>query len=693
MAFAQHKLTPQARLYLNKQKARIEQQARMARERGEMAEGQQQPKATLVVKVAHEGAAATFAQLRTMGATILSKIGQQAVISINADQLTAVETMKGIERIDAGHKPRYKTDITRRETGVSLLNGPGMTSPEATAYTGKGVTLCIIDAGFDYQHPAFKHPDGTSRIKALYMIGDERGRKFTINDPEAGIITFPGSVFDTPELIAQLTTDDEHETHGTHTAGIAAGSISPLGFGGMAPEADLVLITLCDEQVEKMEDLVDNEKEIIETAIAFANAYAQQNDQPTVLSFSAGSHFGPHDGTGSVPEAIEQASHSLIPVLSTGNEGAYPIYLNRKMTEASSFKTLLAMLEDENKKNAYVIKDNVVAYSATGDSIGISVSLIGINQLTGRTTTLWTSESVKATPSGPTENRTILSSDDATLSKYFDGQILLDACDNGKQMQLTATIEGDITGLRIFQLNVMGSANADIHMWDDLAGFNIYGLRGFATGNSTMSASDWVSTPRVIGVGAYCTNTTYRSYDGSEEEESDFTYKMNDYALFSSYGTMFNGVEQPTVSAPGVNIVSAWNHYSLGDDETVLDDMQWEGYPYSSETGTSMSCPVVSGIIALWLQARPDLTFSGVKKVLEETSRNDEFTLGSPARFGFGKIDAARGIDYLTNPDGIHEAEPAKDTGTTPYVYDLQGRRISHPAKGIYIWKNRLVKR
>ena len=38
------------------------------------------------------------------------------------------------------------------------------------------------------------------------------------------MIEFPGLVYDTPELIATLTTDKEDEVHGTHTAGIAAGA-------------------------------------------------------------------------------------------------------------------------------------------------------------------------------------------------------------------------------------------------------------------------------------------------------------------------------------------------------------------------------------------------------------------------------------------------------------------------------------
>ena len=111
-----------------------------------------------------------------------------------------------------------------------------------------------------------------------------------VSDPEAGDYTFPGSVFDTPELIASLTTDMSGEYHGTHTAAIAAGTLSPQGFGGMAPDADLVLIPAGYFD----EDLYDDEEDVIEEAIAFAVAYANQSDQPTVLSASLNSHAGAH---------------------------------------------------------------------------------------------------------------------------------------------------------------------------------------------------------------------------------------------------------------------------------------------------------------------------------------------------------------------------------------------------------------
>ena len=202
MAIAQGKLTPQAQMKIAQKKAKVAQ----ASARGK-AMAPSQLRMTLVVKVAEENAPETYSQLRAAGAEIQGKIGHQVIISIPVENIDAISEMKGVQRIDTGHKGKWKTDITRKETGINLINGTSTTME--TPYTGKGVTLCIFDNGIDFQHPAFKDAEGNSRIKCVFMIGDKGGKSFTVEDPEAGTIVFPGSVYDTPELIATLTTDSK----------------------------------------------------------------------------------------------------------------------------------------------------------------------------------------------------------------------------------------------------------------------------------------------------------------------------------------------------------------------------------------------------------------------------------------------------------------------------------------------------
>ena len=702
VAMAQGKLTPQAQISIAKQKTHATRSGR------QLAPAEGGKKVMLVVKVSAENAAQTFRQMKAAGAVVRTKLGQQATVSIPADSVPALERIKGVLRIDSGHKGRLKTDKARQATGVSLLNGP--TLPDgATLYSGKGVNICLVDVGIDFQHPAFKDSQGRSRIKCVYLNNSDEGRKFTVSDPEAGDYTFPGSVFDTPELIASLTTDVIGEYHGTHTAAIAAGTLSPQGFGGMAPDADLVLIPAGYFD----EDLYDDEEDVIEEAIAFAVAYANQSDQPTVLSASLNSHAGAHDGSSSVTQAIEAASESLIPVFSAGNEGGYPIHLYQKFTsDKKSVKTLMLGITDDNSGlHEMMNMINVTGITRTGSQVSVQLTLKSVSKI-GSLKTVWQSEPVTATLGGDMESQIVSSDDDTTLGNYFDGEVALAAGDNGDgRLAVSVMAEGgtDPTGMilmYLFELTISGEDGTEIDLWDDYAGFggrNYIGLSGYEDGDSDISGGDWTSTDRVVSVGAYCTNTLQRNYDGTTtdtskpEDEDEEPFVQGDIAWFSSYGESFNGVAQPTVCAPGVNIVSAMSQYVIGDDAD--ESMLWQGGAYTAESGTSMACPVVAGIVALWLEAAPTLSLDEVKEVMANSSDNDDFTSGKPIRWGYGKINAKGGIDYINDRiSGIANNTANSSSLTDDGIYDLSGRRVSVSSassvtsvlpKGIYVRNGR----
>ena len=694
---AQVKLTPQARMSIMRQKAKMERKAAASRAEGKAMETIQPHRVSLVVSMSAEDVAGTVKQMKAAGAEVRSRLGNQIVVTLPVDSVDALERMEGILRIDKGHKGRWKSDVTRVETGASLLNGS--TLPEgATAYTGKGVTLCLVDAGFDFQHPAFKDAEGLSRIKCVYMMGDNGGKKFTINDPDLGEYSFPGSIYDTPELIATLTTDDSEEYHGSHTTGIAAGSLTPQGFGGIAPEADLVLIPLNEVEVEGYEE--PDLEDYLELAIAFVAAYASQTDQPVVLSCSGNSHMGPHDGTSSVCQALDELSKSVIPVFSAGNEGGYPIHLFQKFTTAQpSVKTLLlAISEDETGEYEYVYMPEVIGYTRVGDELSVQLTLKSVNQFTGRLSTVWTSERLTATPGCEEQIYFASNEDDATLAKYFVGKVgLMATQDEVGRLCIAAAAMGGSQKIYLWELTLEGSDGTEVDLWDEMVGFggkDYLGISGYVDGDSEMSAGDFTYTDRVISVGAYCANVQERVYDGtivdtSVGDDDEPAYVKDDIAWFSSYGTGFNNVAQPTVCAPGVNVVSSLNHYFL-EGETYADNMQWQGYPYSAESGTSMSCPAVAGVVALWLQAKPSMTLDDVLDVMRYTSRTDSFTdADTSSRWGFGKINAADGINYINNGTKII---PVQDLTTRPssVIYDLQGRRVaSSPAPGLYISNGR----
>lgn len=95
--------------------------------------------------------------------------------------------------------------------------------------------------------------------------------------------------------------------------------------------------------------------------------------------------------------------------------------------------------------------------------------------------------------------------------------------------------------------------------------------------------------------------------------------------------------------------------------------------------GTSMSCPFVSGVVALWLQADNNLGYSDVMDVINATSVKDRYVTdgGNAERWGAGKVDALAGIKYILDRKAAIGAvvadEPEKMVFVSPTAngYDI----------------------
>jgi subtilisin family serine protease len=88
-------------------------------------------------------------------------------------------------------------------------------------------------------------------------------------------------------------------------------------------------------------------------------------------------------------------------------------------------------------------------------------------------------------------------------------------------------------------------------------------------------------------------------------------------------------VQGPFVSlaAPGVEVVTTF-----------------PGGRYAVHTGTSMAAAHVSGVVALLLQARPDLSPAAVRSILESTAQPPGPGRRS-AQFGYGLVNGCRAVD------------------------------------------------
>jgi serine protease AprX len=82
-------------------------------------------------------------------------------------------------------------------------------------------------------------------------------------------------------------------------------------------------------------------------------------------------------------------------------------------------------------------------------------------------------------------------------------------------------------------------------------------------------------------------------------------------------GQLFEWVDRPRVVAPGVDVISA----RAKTDPLAVPSLDGSIF-YDAKSGTSMSAPHVSGIVALMLEANPTLHWWEVTEILEATATN-----------------------------------------------------------------------
>src|SRR5262249_2723783 len=112
---------------------------------------------------------------------------------------------------------------------------------------------------------------------------------------------------------------------------------------------------------------------------------------------------------------------------------------------------------------------------------------------------------------------------------------------------------------------------------------------------------------------------------GASSSQGTLTRKDDTVADFSSHGpTAINFAAKPDIVASGVGTVSTIapgsTLFSLLPNLRVLGAFPTANAPYLALSGTSQAAPVVSGTIALMLQANPNLTPNLVKAILQYTA-------------------------------------------------------------------------
>ncbi|KAL0012046.1 hypothetical protein SO802_007154 [Lithocarpus litseifolius] len=124
-------------------------------------------------------------------------------------------------------------------------------------------------------------------------------------------------------------------------------------------------------------------------------------------------------------------------------------------------------------------------------------------------------------------------------------------------------------------------------------------------------------------------------------------------ASFSSVGPsqVTPEILKPDVTAPGVNIIAAYT----GEASPTEENFDKRRIPFITMSGTSMSCPHVSGVVGLLKKLHPDWSPSAIKSALMTTARRRDntespildgsFNKATPFSYGAGHIRPNRAMD------------------------------------------------
>ena len=220
------------------------------------------------------------------------------IAEIPIENLVVLATSPEIQYIELP-KSLYADDYeSNRASCITQLN--------SSEFNGKGVLIGFIDTGIDYTHPAFRNPDGTTRIEYIYDL-DEGGKVYTkeqIN--EALKSSDPYSIVNSTDITG----------HGTHVVGIAcAGGKIDKQYYGVAPESSIAMVKVARSRFALSTQIMKGIKFLIDKG--------KELNMPLAINMSLSTNDGAHNGSSLLEQYIStvSATERVTIVIAAGNEG------------------------------------------------------------------------------------------------------------------------------------------------------------------------------------------------------------------------------------------------------------------------------------------------------------------------------------------------------------------------------------
>lgn len=578
--------------------------------------------------------------LKANGCRIYARSEDIYIVTVPTGRIASLSAANGVRRIEASRPCRTDMDTTATIVGATPAHD-GTALPQA--YTGSGVVVGVMDIGFDLTHPTFYDKELTGlRIGAFWdqLDTDTAGCRLPVGRDYAGSEALSGK---------KRSADGLKQTHGTHTLGIAAGSGYDSPYRGMAYGSDICLVSNAvssDLQMIDPDDIYKYTSATDALGFKYIFDYAASKGSPCVASFSEG-YVPAYTGEDSLySRYLERLTGpGRIIVASAGNESVYYNYADKPAGKPEAGSCLYS---GEAEAGFFIEADGpfTLILAPVGDAPAHATTVDSWQCPADTITT------VALTPAGNGVKLT------AAIERYAAASA---AKDTIYHVTVTRTgIGGAIGNLAVW---VSGAETAASVRCYSPAMF-INGAAGWAPADAEISHNIHAPAcfPAVIAVGSTIHRTGFTNYLGQHFDYSQPGRNDGVRSEYSSMGPTMDGMTKPDVMAPGDNIVSAYSSYYEESNPYASDirsdvahfDFRGRTYAWNSNTGTSMAAPVVAGAIALWLEARPDLTPAEVRSVLSHTCRKPEAGLAYPNnQYGHGEIDVYRGLLRLLGIDGI----------------------------------------
>lgn len=585
--------------------------------------------------------------LKQKGIKIQSVYPKFVTALVSIEDLEKLQTAKEVNYIESPESLSLHNDIAVGASGASLLHA-GMINN--TPLKGKGIIVGVYDSGIDWDHPDFRDPVDPTKSRIL-RIWDQT---LTPTATEASPSGFSYGVEYTQAQIngelngtaTGVVREADTNGHGTHVAGTAAGNGAALTtkkYMGMAPEADIVIV--------KGGNGSFSTTNTIDSFTYFKNI-ADQLKRPIVLNYSIGGQSGPHDGTRPhelAADSFVNSGKGRLVVISAGNDNGTNWHKRLNLapgeTQTITFNsTASTTATDLFAFRLYANDNTAITATATAPGGEFLTAVPGddiVTNVIGNSLSMYLENDIEA----------------INGDRYVDYYIKR----NGTNAQST---EGAWT----LSITNNGASAIVIDGW--LYYRNTSVTTTVAGGDNNMlvgspgNATDVITAASYVGrIGWYSNSTAPGGYSysaaGGTTQDAISTY--------SAIGPRRDGVQKPDIAAVGQAVISAMSTGTLATNDSDIIDATY----YRKNQGTSMSAPVITGALALMLQAKPNIDYAEAKTALYNTAQTDISTGAVPNNtWGFGKLDIFRAVSSLTE---CNTQERKTYLYETPYISSADG--------------------